>query len=71
MKGIAVGVQMYRVEVDDRPRLFTEERQAQFEAGAEQDPVELLGMTAVEGHGRAIDRCDPGPHRDSAFRNQR
>ena len=52
MEGVAVGVQVHRVEIDDRPDLVAQERQVQIETGAEHDPVELFGRAVCERHGR-------------------
>ena len=71
VEGVAVGVEVHRVEVDDRPDVVAQERQVELESGAEQDPVELVGGAVGEGHRRAVDRCHPRPHRDSALGDER
>ena len=70
VEGVAVGVQVHRVEVDDRPNLVTEERQVQLEPGAEQNSVELLGIRRRRSRS-VLDRCHPRPHRDSTLGHQR
>ena len=55
MKGVAVGIHVHRVQVEDRPDVVTEERQTQSVAGAEHDSVEVLGTLVGEGDGWASD----------------
>ncbi len=55
MEGVAVRVQVHRVEVDDRADVVAQKRQVQLEPGAEHNSVELLGMPVGEGHGRVRD----------------
>ena len=71
MEGVAVGVQVHRIEVEDRPDIVAEKRQVQVEAGAEHDPVELLGVPVGECHGRVRDGFHPRTHRDSALCHER
>jgi hypothetical protein len=71
MEGVAVGVQMHRVKVEDRPFVLGEERQAQIKPGAQHDPVELLCGTVGERHGRLRDGFHPRTHRDAAVRHER
>ena len=56
MEGVAVGIQMDGIDVDDRPDLVTQKRQVQFEPGAEQDPVEVCGRSVGERRRLAVDR---------------
>ncbi len=71
MEGVAVGVQVHRVDADRRPDVVAQERQVELEAGAEQNPVELFSVSVGEGHGVALDSCHPRPHGDSALRHER
>ena len=71
MEGVAVGIQMDGIDVDDRPDLVAQKRQVEFEPGAEQDPVEVCGRSVGERRRLAVDRLQPWPHRDSALRHQR
>ena len=64
MEGVAVSVKVHRVEVEDRPDVLDQERQAEGEPGAEHDAVELLGMTVGEGHGRVRDGLHPRSDHD-------
>ena len=48
MEGVAVGVQVHRVEVEDLAGCPRSETASGFEPGAEDDPVELLGMLVGE-----------------------
>jgi hypothetical protein len=48
MEGVPVGVEVGGVQVEDSSDFLAEKRQVQVEAGAEQDPVEILGPAATD-----------------------
>ena len=67
MEGVAVGVQVHRVEADQRSNIVIQERQVKLESGAEQDAVELFGGSVGEDHSVILDACHPRPYRDSTL----
>jgi hypothetical protein len=71
MKGVAVRVQVHRVEVEDRANVLAQKRQVQVEPGAEHNSVELLGIPVYKGHGRVRDGLHPRSYRDQALRHER
>ena len=71
MEGVLKQIEPPGVEPERAADRLGEEGHLQFEAGAEQKAVEVLGTPVAEADPRAFDPVEPGTHLDAALGHQR